>query len=65
MDQTAELLLERDGNVAIISFNRPENLNAVGRTTLADLNKLGNECAADPSVLAVVLTGREGGFSGQ
>ncbi len=62
MDESAPLLLERDGNVAIISFNRPEKLNAVGRTTLADLNKMGDECAADPSVLAVVLTGRGRAF---
>lgn len=56
------VLLEKDGAVAIITLNRPEKLNAVGPTTLGDLEALMEAVAYDASVRAVVLTGKGRAF---
>ncbi len=56
------VLLMRDGEVAIISLNRPEKLNAVGGTTLDDLARLAGEVSNDSSVRAVVLAGEGRAF---
>jgi len=57
------VLIERKGSVAILSFNRPERLNAwspdMGAALLARLR----EAEADGSVRAVVLTGVGRAFS--
>lgn len=57
------VLIERDGNVAIISFNRPERLNAWGADISAGLLGRLDEAESDPDVRGVVLTGRGRGFS--
>jgi enoyl-CoA hydratase/carnithine racemase len=62
MSNEDPVLLERDGEVAIISLNRPERMNAVGPTTLDDLAKLADQVSADPSVRAVVLAGKGRAF---
>ncbi len=51
------LLLELDGAVAIITFNRPKVLNALNGQTLADLERAVTALKADDAVRAVVLTG--------
>ncbi len=56
------VLLDRDGEVAIITLNRPEKLNAVGPTTLADLEARMETVSADASARAVVLTGKGRAF---
>lgn len=56
------ILYERDGQVAILTLNRPEKLNAVGPTTLADLEALMEKVSQDDSVRAVVLTGKGRAF---
>ena len=51
------LLLERDGPVAIVTFNRPKVLNALNSQTLSELASVMAELKADDTVRAVVLTG--------
>ena len=51
------LLIERDGGVAVITFNRPKVLNALNTQTLTDLSNAIGAFKADAGVRAVVLTG--------
>jgi enoyl-CoA hydratase len=51
------LLLEREGNIAVISFNRPDVLNALSDALVADIRAALAEVAADPGIRAVVMTG--------
>ena len=51
------LLLERDGAVAIVTINRPNVLNALNAPTLDELRRLILELKADDAVRAVILTG--------
>jgi enoyl-CoA hydratase len=51
------LLLERDGAVAIVTFNRPAVLNALNAQTIAELRHVLLELQADDGVRVVVLTG--------
>jgi enoyl-CoA hydratase/carnithine racemase len=62
MSEENAILLDRDGQVAIITLNRPEKLNAVGPTTLADLEALMEQVSKDQSIRAVVLTGKGRAF---
>jgi enoyl-CoA hydratase/carnithine racemase len=48
MAEEDPVLLERDGEIAIITFNRPEKLNAVGPTTLPELERLMERVSTDP-----------------
>jgi enoyl-CoA hydratase len=51
------LLYERDGAVAILTFNRPKVLNALNAATLRDLDAAVDALEADAEVRAIVLTG--------
>jgi enoyl-CoA hydratase len=51
------LLIERDGAIAIVTLNRPKVLNALNTQTLTELEAAMAELKADPGVGAVVLTG--------
>src|SRR4029453_5772198 len=53
----ANLLLERDGAVAIITVNRPKVLNALNTQTLDELRRAILELKHDEAVRAVILTG--------
>lgn len=54
---------EVDGNVATITLNRPEKLNAMDRETFALLEEAAGKAASDPAVRAVLLTGAGRAFS--
>jgi 2-(1,2-epoxy-1,2-dihydrophenyl)acetyl-CoA isomerase len=62
MTATDHLLVDVAEGVAVLTFNRPERLNALSRemieTTIATLQKL----AVDASVGCIVVTGAERGF---
>ena len=58
----SELLVERDGPVAILTLNRPERLNAISGPMLAALSESLVECDRDPGVRAIILTGAGRGF---
>lgn len=52
-----ELLVERDGHVVVLTFNREERLNALGERLHAELAEAWADIKADASVRAVVVTG--------
>lgn len=51
------LLLERDGAVAVVTLHRPKVLNALNNQTLAELSSCMADLKADPGVRAIILTG--------
>src|SRR5436190_18389023 len=51
------LLFERDGAVAILTFNRPTVLNAINAPTLDALERAMLDLQRDEEVRVVVLTG--------
>lgn len=51
------LLLEKNGAVAVLTINRPKALNALNSDTLSELSTVLDELGRDSSVKAVILTG--------
>src|SRR5215470_14222352 len=51
------LLVERDGAVAVLTINRPTVLNALNAATLDELRRAVLDLKRDESVRAVVITG--------
>lgn len=51
------LLLEKDGYLATITFNRPEAMNASNQQTNADLLAAVADVEADDNIKAVIMTG--------
>jgi len=51
------ILLEKKGNVAIASIDRPKALNALNSEVLNDLNTLVDTVHADPEIRVLILTG--------
>jgi enoyl-CoA hydratase len=51
------LLVDRDGAVAVITINRPKVLNALNSQTISELHRAIDELGADNTVRAVVITG--------
>jgi len=58
----SEVLVERDGHVAVVTLNRPERLNAISAPMLAQLSDELVALDRDADVRAVVLTGAGRGF---
>ncbi|WP_169945369.1 enoyl-CoA hydratase/isomerase family protein [Microbispora sp. H11081] len=54
-----DVRLERDGQVAIVTLNRPKALNALRAQTVNELSAIIDELEADPEIKVVVL-GAEG-----
>ncbi len=54
---TDQLLLEVDGHVATITFNRPDRMNTITPTMLHQLSERLLEADADPEVRAIIITG--------
>ncbi len=51
------LLVERDGAVAVVTINRPDKLNALNAATLRELDRAMAEARADEGVRVIILTG--------
>ncbi len=51
------LLQERRGSVAVLTFHRPESLNALNQETLQELEEALDAIESDDAIGAVVLTG--------
>lgn len=51
------VLLEKEGNLAIVTINRPKALNALNSETLKDLNIVIDDLEKDNNIYAVILTG--------
>ncbi len=58
------VLLERQGHVATITLNRPEQFNVMNAALSIDLRRSLQECADETDVRAVILTGNGRAFSG-
>ena len=63
-DTAAEphVLFEKRGRVAVLTLNRPERLNAWSREMAELVQSHVEECSADDSVGAIVITGEGRGF---
>lgn len=59
---TKELLVEQNGNIVVITLNRPDRLNAISRVMLNELSLKMTEANKDPDVRCIVLTGSGKGF---
>lgn len=57
-----DLILEREGDIVVITLNRPETLNAISRAMLANLSRCLAEADSDPDIRAIILTGAGKGF---
>jgi len=62
MNDDIPLLLERNGAVALMCFNRPQALNAIDPSMARAFLSIVRELAADPSVRAVIMRGAGKGF---
>jgi len=51
------IILEKEGKIAIVTINRPKALNALNSETLKEINCVIDEIENDEEILAVVLTG--------
>lgn len=60
--KTPEVLVEHEDGVAIITLNRPERLNALVSSIMAQLADAVADAARDPAVGCVVVTGAGRGF---
>jgi enoyl-CoA hydratase len=56
------VLLDRDGDVGLLTLNRPDRLNAVNLSLYEGLSAGITELGADDAVRAIVLTGAGGAF---
>jgi enoyl-CoA hydratase len=62
--QTYETIETRiDGRVGVLTLNRPQVLNAINRTLMAEVTAAMGAFIADPQVLAIVLHGNGRAFS--
>ena len=57
-----KMSLEYDGKVAVLKFNHPERLNAIGRQMQADLGEALDEIENNKACRALLLTGTGRGF---
>lgn len=57
------ILFEKIGKVGVITFNRPQSLNALGEELTRDLGKALDQCEADPDIHCMVLMGSEKAFA--
>ncbi|MDI6813976.1 MAG: enoyl-CoA hydratase-related protein [Desulfitobacteriaceae bacterium] len=51
------VLLERQGSIAILTLNRPKALNALNSSTLEDLSQALDDIVHDPALRVVIMTG--------
>lgn len=59
---TEELLVEQDGRVLVITFNRPDRLNTISPGMLKELSTVLTAANKEPEVRCIVLTGAGRGF---
>ena len=56
-------IVERDGGLVVVTFNRPQKKNALNTANWHDLDQVLGEVETDPADRALVLTGAGGNFS--
>ncbi|WP_260581949.1 enoyl-CoA hydratase-related protein [Sphingopyxis sp. PET50] len=57
-----KMLVERDGPLAILTFNDPVHLNAIDMTLRVEFTTAANAALDDPEVRAILITGAGRGF---
>lgn len=57
------ILVENQGGVAIVRFNRPQALNALSTPTMLELGQALRQADADPTIGCIILTGSEKAFA--
>jgi enoyl-CoA hydratase len=57
------ILVETRGNVALITLNRPQALNALNSTLVGEVNRALDGFEADPGIGCTVITGSEKAFA--
>jgi len=57
-----KVLLEKSAGYAVVSLNRPENMNALSRELRADFVDAFDACCRDEEIRVVILTGRGKAF---
>jgi enoyl-CoA hydratase len=57
------ILVETRGKVGLVTLNRPQALNALNSTVVAELNRALDGFEADPAVGCVVITGSDKAFA--
>lgn len=57
------VIVERDGRIAVITFNRPERLNAICRETIRQVQAVMDELEADDDIAVVIIRGAGRAFS--
>src|SRR3989337_365079 len=62
MSDYADLLYEVSGNVAAVTLNRPDRMNAISGPMLTSLSRVLRDADADREVRVIVLTGAGRGF---
>lgn len=60
---SGNVTIERDGNVALVRFDRGARLNALDQTTILALSEVARRFHDDTKTRAVVLTGAANAFS--
>ncbi len=60
---SSDTLVERDGGLVTITFNRPERKNALSADNWNDLDRVLTEITFDPRDRALLVTGAGGNFS--
>lgn len=55
--ELTNIILEKEGKIAIVTINRPKALNALNSETLKEMDWVIDEVEQDEEILAVVLTG--------
>ena len=61
-EATAEILVEINDPVCVITLNRPDKLNAITYSMLRKIRTAVDAAAADPRVVGIVITGAGRGF---
>ncbi|MFH0780546.1 MAG: enoyl-CoA hydratase-related protein [Pseudomonadota bacterium] len=56
------IILEKEDNIAIITFNRPEAMNALNNQTRAEFREAIGDVAADDDIKVLILTGNGKAF---
>ena len=56
------LRYEKRGRVAVISFHRPQVLNAMNTQTVVEMKQVFDHMDADPDIRCVILTGEGRAF---
>ena len=63
MTEYSKIMYELKDNIAHLVLNRPEVLNAIGKTTLNEINAAMDRAEADDAVRVIVISGAGKSFS--